>query len=215
MTNIAPTSNKQRAALPPAPILPFFIKANASQYRKSIGITRIGLALGISVIFWVKLGFLGWLITVIGIAAVIILIVYLLTRRSITVDNESVHYKNPFGIRKSININEIKSVEIFDNYVDPGFGVMPRIILAKKSGGFLFSIIGIFWPVTEVQKLLSALKANKVTLNFYSKPVQSQNIAKEFPNLVPYYERHPYMTAAIGSIVTIVAIIIGIVLFTI
>ena len=203
----------QTVQLPPAPALPFTLKASATQYRKSIGMTRVAAALGLSLVFWVKLGFLGWFISVVGIAAIIIVVIFLLTRRSITVNNDGVHYKNAFGVTKSVLFEEVASVEVFENYLEPGFGVMPRIILAKKSGGYLFSTIGLFWPYTESSKLLSSLKDNKVLLNVHTDPAQSSTIAKEFPNLVPYYERHPYWIAVIIAFLIIVAVAIAVILF--
>jgi|GEM_PF-3552717 len=213
MTNLTRTPKNQEVPLPPAPALPFTVKANAKQYIKSLGMTRIILALGITVVFWVRLGPLGWLISVVSIAALISLIILLLTRRSITVNSEGVHYKTSFGFKKSVKFDEIEAAEIFDNYTDPGFGVMPRIILSKKSGGSLFSIIGIFWPYEGMTSILSALRSKKVPLNFYIDPVQSAQVAKEFPKLVPFYEGHPYWVAAISVVVIFAAIFAGVVLF--
>jgi len=213
MTNITLSPTKQEVPLPPSPTLPFTVKADAKQYIKLLGPARIILALGVSVVFWVRLGPLGWLISVLAIAVLITLIIFLLTRRSITVNNEGVHYKTSFGFTKSATFNEINAVEIFDNYTDPGFGVMPRIILSKKSGKALFSVTGIFWPYEGLTAILSALKKNKVALNFYTNHIQSAQVAKAFPKLVPFYEGHPYWVAAISVVVIFAAIYAGVVIF--
>jgi len=213
MTTLTQTPTEQEVPLPPPPVLPFTIDADAKQYIKLLGPARIILALGVSVVFWVRLGPLGWLISVVGIAALVALIIFMLTRRSITVDTNGVHYKTAFGIVKSASFDEIKAVEVFDNYTDPGFGVMPRIIVAKKSGGYLFSLIGIFWPYEGMTQLLSSLKGNKVVTNFYINHIQSPQLAKEFPELVPFYERHPYWVAAISVVVIFAVITAGVLLF--
>jgi len=213
MTNLTLTPKNEQVPLPPAPALPFTLRADAKQYIKSLGVTRITLALLITIVFWVRLGPLGWLISVVSTAALITLIIFLLTRREITVNNEGVHYKTSFGLTKSARFDEIQSVEVLDNYIDPGFGVMPRIFVTKKSGGSLFSLIGIFWPYEGMTQLLSSLKDNKVTLNFYIDQIQSAAVAKEFPNLVPYYERHPYWVAAIAVVVIFAAVAAGVILF--
>jgi hypothetical protein len=215
MTNLTVTPKNQQVPLPPAPALPFTVKADTKQYLKSLGPARIILALGITIIFWVRLGPLGWLISVVSIAALIIFIIFMLTRREITVNNEGVHYKNSFGATKSTKFEEIEAVQILDNYFDPGFGVMPRILVGKKSGGVAFSIIGIFWPYEGMTKLLSAFKAKNVVLNFYIDQIQSTQVAKEFPKLVPFYEQHPYWVAMISVVVIFAAITIGVLLFVI
>ena len=213
MTNLTLTPKNQEVLLPPAPTLPFTVEADAKQYIKSLGALRIILALLITLVFWVRLGPLGWLISVVSIAAIITLIIFLLTRREITVNNEGVHYKTSFGITKSTKFSEIEAVQILDNYVDPGFGAMPRIMVAKKSGGAAFSMIGIFWPYEGMTQLLSALRSKKVTLNFYIDQIQSVQVAKEFPKLVPFYERHPYWIAAISVVVIFALITAGVLLF--
>lgn len=213
MTNPNYTPEEQEVPLPPAPALPFTIDADAVKYRQSIGTTRIVVALGITIIFWVRLGPLGWLISVVSIAALIWLIIFLITRRSITIDGQGVHYKGSFGAKKSIHFDEIKSVEVFDNYIDPGFGAMPRIIIAPKSGGYFFSIAGIFWPNESMAQLLSSLRDNKVALNFYTEPIVSAGISKQFPQLVPFYERHPYLVAVIASAVLFAVIIAAVLIF--
>ena len=213
MTNLTHTPKEQEVPLPPAPALPFTLKADTAQYRKSIGPFRILLALGVTAIFWVKFGPLVWLLSVIGIAVLIAIIIFMLTRRSITINNEGIHYKNSLGFTKSVRFDEVSTVEVFDNYSDPGFGTMPRIILAKKSGGYLFSIIGIFWPYEGMTKMLSSLKDNKVKMNFYIDYVQSQEVAKAFPNLVPFYERHPLWTAMILVVVLFAVVAAGVILF--
>jgi hypothetical protein len=213
MTNLTLTPKNEQVPLPAAPALPFTVKANAKQYVKSLGATRLILALGITIIFWVRLGPLGWLISVVSIAALITLIIFLLTRREITVNNEGVHFKNSFGVTKSTKFEEIESAQILDNYFDPGFGAMPRILVGRKSGGVAFSIIGIFWPYEGMTQLLSALKEKKVTLNFYIDQIQSTQVAKEFPTLVPFYERHPYWVAMISVVVIFAAITTGVLLF--
>jgi len=213
MTNPKYASEKQKMSLSLAPALPFTIKADAAKYRKSLGTTRIIIAVGITFIFWIRLGPLGWLISVVSIAALIWFIIFLITRRSITVDTNSLYYNGSFGVVKSANFNEIKSVEVFDNYIDPGFGAMPRIIVAKKSGGYLFSIAGIFWPNESTTTLLSSLKDNKVALNFHTQPVASADISKEFPQLVPFYERHPYWVVIIAATVIFAAIVAAVLIF--
>jgi len=213
MTNLTLTPKNQEVPLPPAPALPFTVRADAKQYIKSLGATRIVLALLITVVFWVRLGPLGWLISVVSIAALITFIIFMLTRREITVNNEGVHFKNSFGITKSTKFDEIEAAQILDNYVDPGFGAMPRIMVAKKSGGVAFSIIGIFWPYEGMTQLLSALRSKKVPLNFYIDQIQSAQVAKEFPELVPFYERHPYWVAAISVVVIFAGITAGVLLF--
>jgi len=213
MTNLTLTPKNQQVLLPPAPALPFTVKADIKQYSKSLGPARIILALGVTVVFWVRLGPLGWLVSVVGIAALITLIIFMLTRREITVNNDGVHYKNSFGATKSTTFEEIEAVHILDNYIDPGFGVMPRIMVEKKSGGKAFGIIGIFWPYEGMTQLLSSFRAKKVILNFYIDKIQSQQVAKEFPKLVPFYERHPYWVAMISVVVIFAAITAGVLLF--
>lgn len=213
MTKPKLTPNNKANPLPPTPLLPFTLKVDASLYRKSIGPGRIILALAISSIFWFKYGPLFWLFTVLGIAALIAGTVYMLSRRSITVDNQGVHFKTSYGLTKSAKFDEIQSVEVFNNYSDVSFGDMPRIIAAKKSGGYLFSIIGLFWPHEGMATLLSSFQDNKVALNFHNDIVQSSDIAKEFPKLVPFYEKYPYLAAGVGLVVAVAAIIAGILIF--
>jgi hypothetical protein len=190
-------------SLPPAPALPLRVKASFAQYSKKLGTGRIILAFIVSLFFWFRFGPVVWIISVVGLAAVIGIFIYLATSRSITVDQKQVRHKGMFGKTDALNLDEIETVKIFPYYLDAGFGTLPRIMIAKKSGGLFVGITGMFYTDESIFELLSALKSQGVKLEFYEDTVDYSTIAKQFPQLVASHERNPIGVGVILFVVII------------
>ncbi|MDB5163231.1 MAG: hypothetical protein JWO54_152 [Candidatus Saccharibacteria bacterium] len=195
-------------ALPPAPTLPFTSKASFSQYKTKIGTGRVILALIVSLFFWFKFGPVVWIVSVLGLAVVIGIFIYLATHRSVTVDQNGVRYKGMFGKTTSINFDEIETVKSFPFYMEAGFGILPRIIIAKKAGGYFVNLTGMFYTDESIFNLLSALRSKNVTLEFYEDTVDYSTIAKQFPQLVASYERNPIGLGVVLALVIVVVVAI-------
>lgn len=192
-----------------APPLPYTIKANLVAYRKRIGMGRIGLALIITLVFYFKLGFLGWLLSTAGLAVLIVAILYILKSRTLTITSSEVTHVNFFRRQRVIPFEAIEGVKVFINYYEVSFGAVPRVIIAEKSSKSPLILSTMYWPVDEIDKLLAVLRDKNITTDYYDDVVTSAMIKQQFPSYASYAERHTWMIAIIGSF-AIVAAVVGI-----
>ncbi|MFZ1301913.1 MAG: hypothetical protein WAQ27_05075 [Candidatus Microsaccharimonas sp.] len=200
------TDSAENPVTLPVPPLPLVVKANLKNYFGYLGFIRVGLALGISIFFWTKFGFIAWIISVVGITALIVIILFILSRRSVTLDEQGVHTKNGLGLKKNATYQEISTAKVFINYVEPGFGVIPRVVIGRKNANQLASFAGLFWLNEDMDKMLAVLNDKKVTVEYYDEAVTSLVVTKEFPDYFLAYERHPYWFA---SIIVAVILVVG------
>jgi len=191
--------------------LPLTIRTSFKEYRRRIGVVRVGLALAISLIILARYGFFAWIVFLVLIAALLAAILWVLLRRSLTLTDSEVVYKNAFGKERRSPISDITEVKVFAQYVDYSFGVMPRIIIATRQFTPLASLVGLFWAVEDLQKLAIGLEKVGVKGEVYDQPAASVQIAKQFPHLTPYYERHPYLTATYITIGIVAVIALGVI----
>ena len=182
--------------LPPAPALPYAFKTSFSHYGRIFSIPRIIIILGVAAILWYQFNIVTALLFLLVIAVIAGVITYLLSARSVSIDEKGVHYKNILGKGKTLPFNEIDSTKVFFNYLDPAFGYTLRVIIATKSEQSL-SVTGTFWTLDDIVSLISVMDAKKVTINYYQDAVSSFAIAKAFPKLVHPHERHPFLVGAV------------------
>lgn len=185
-----------------APTLPYTLHANLKEYRRRLGIGRILLALALTAFFYFRFGLLVWILSVIGLTLVIVAILVILSKRTVTVSQEGVEFKNAFGKRRSVQFSEIEGVKVFVNYYEPSFGMIPRVSIAVRGDKPPIVLVGMYWPVDELDKLLAVLRDKKVQTDYYADPATYSVIAKEFPNYATYMERH------LGRVVMIILPII-------
>lgn len=190
-----------------APPLPYMLRANLREYRKRLGLWRILLALGLTVIFFYKLGFLGWLVSVAGIALIIVIILWFLGKRTLEVTNSELIYRNALGKARNVAYTDIEGVKVFVNYYEPTFGVAPRVTIGLKQGEPL-SLYALYWPIDELDKLLAVLRDKSVSTEYYADPATYTMIAQQFPKYATLIERHPWRIAwvIVGAIVVIVTV---------
>lgn len=185
-----------------APALPYTLKANLQEYRRRLGVWRILLALGITVFFFYKFGFIGWLISVVAIGALIGIILWFLVRRSLEITQGELAYKNAFGKIRKIRFSDIEGVKVFVNYYEPAFGVAPRVSIAPVQGEPI-SLYSLYWPIDELDKLLAVLRDAKINTEYYADVASYSMISAQFPKYATYVERHPWgiAWAIVGAIV--------------
>jgi hypothetical protein len=197
--------------LPPPSALPYTFKANLAEYRRRLGIWRFILAFGLTFIIFLRFGVLAWALTVVLITAVILTVMYLLSRRSLTLTKTHIEFTNSFGKVKKLEYHDIQSFRIFVNYVEPSFGLTPRIIIATDKRPFV-SLVGMYWNLEDLDRLLSTIKDKKIDTEYFEDFAYSAQIAKQFPHSVPVYERHPYWIAFGIVILLLVVISVGVLL---
>ena len=151
--NESPAPQEQTAPSRTDIQLPLTIRTSFKEYRRRIGVVRVGLALAISLIILARYGFFAWIVFLVLIAALLAAILWVLLRRSLTLTDSEVVYKNAFGKERRSPISDITEVKVFAQYVDYSFGVMPRIIIATRQFTPLASLVGLFWAVEDLQKL--------------------------------------------------------------
>ncbi len=189
-----------------APSLPYALHANLKEYRRRLGVVRILAALALTSLFYFKFGFAVWLLSVAGLAFIIVAILYILSKRTVIASAEGVEFKNAFGKRRLVKYSEVEGVKVFVNYYEPSFGMIPRVSIAVKGGKPPIVLVGMYWPVDELDKLLAVLRDKKVKTDYYADPATYGDIATEFPSYATYLERHPGRIALILSAIIIVVV---------
>lgn len=185
----------QEVPLPPAPPLPFTMKANLKEYRRRVGVVRIVIAAALTMLIWLRFGYIAGAISTVVIVATIIITLSLLYRRSLVVSDESLTLKTPFGRHKTLAWSDLGKVHIFAQYLDEGFGIMPRVIVSDKNGNGFVSFTSLYWNVDDLNLLLATFKKRNIEVEWYADLARSVAIRKTLPKLLPYYERHPFVIA--------------------
>lgn len=210
MTTATPENSAQAAAASEpvvAPALPYTLHASLKEYRRRLGVVRILAALAITAFFYFRFGFVVWVLSVIGLAVLIIGILLILSKRTVTVSTEGVEFKNAFGKRRLVRYDEIDGVKVFVNYYEPSFGMIPRVSIAIKGDKPPIVLVGMYWPVDELDKLLAVLRDKNVPTDYYAEPATYSAIAAEFPSYATFTERHPGQVVMIILPILLVVIV--------
>lgn len=199
--------------LPVAPILPFQMKANLTEYRRRLGVLRFILAFGLTLLILARFGWASWLVFIAVVAVLILAILFVFAKRSLTVHSDRIEFKNAFGRVRQVTFEDISTVKVFMGHVEAGFGHAPRIIIGTKSNKPFFSATTLYWRAEDIDSLLAALKDKNVAIESYEELVLSYAIAKQFPEYVTVVEKHPiWISFGIVALI-IVAIIVGLLVY--
>lgn len=199
--------------LPAAPSLPFHIKADLSGYRQRLGVFRIVLAIALTGIIFFRFGWLAWVISVVVIGLTIFIVMFALSRRSVTLNADSIQVHSAFGRTTTVSYADLAGAKVFLGYIEAGFGHAPRIVVGKNNNKPLLSMNTLYWNVNDIDLLQATLQSKNVALETYVDPVLSATVAKQFPGYVSYFERHPYLVA-VGIVFALLIAITVFVLLT-
>lgn len=189
------------------PTLPYTFKAHLGEYRKRLGAGRILLALGLTSIFAFRFGVLVWILSVIGIAAVIWGVMYLLSTRTITLSSDSIVYRNGFGKQRTIRLSEIEGVKAFLGYIEASFGIAPRIVVGVKGDAAPLILSALYWKPDDLDIVLAYATEKSLETISYPDPVSYPAIAKEFPSYASYIERHTGLVAIIAVVAILIVVV--------
>lgn len=192
--------------LPAAPALPYTFKTSFAHYRRIFGLSRIIIVLAVSGILWYRFNLTTGVIFFLVVMALVAVIIYLLSSRSVSIDEKGIRYKNLLGKVTTTSFSEVDSAKVFFNYLDPAFGYTLRVIVGTKSGKAL-SISGTYWTTEDIVALISVLDSKKAKVQYYQNAVSSYAIAKEFPTLVYPHERHPFLVGGALLLLLLAAIV--------
>lgn len=190
-----------------APALPYEMKATLKGYWPRVGIWRFILGFALTFLIYLRGGFWAWLISLVAIVVLLTIILFVFSKRSITATNTGLEYRNAFGAKHPIAYSEIEVARLFLAYIEAGgFGVIPRVIISSKQGKPFASLYALYWPPEDIGALIALLEDKKVKVEYFDTLVDSARIAKQFPESVRYYEKHPYLVA-IGIVVLLLVVI--------
>lgn len=196
----------------PTSDLPLTIQVNVKQYLRRLGVPRFILAA-------VLLGFVGVYadpITagiIIGSVVVILGISFFHISR-LKVEVTTTHIRRFGGLAKSktIQLTNLAPVLGFLQYVEPGFGVYPRIILRDTTTRTIISLQALYWGLEDIQRLAAVVEALGKEAQYYEGLATSAMIAKQFPDYLPLHERRPYALAfGIVGILMIAIAVVGVI----
>ncbi len=193
-------------------VLPLIIRANSETYRKYLGPFRIGLGLILSLYFWFKFGFWGWVISVVGIALLLTLIMAALFGRRIEFDGNVLRYRNALGLTKDVPIDQIADVRVYLSYVESTFGVTPRIFITNKLPGKRpISLLSLYWRPEDLDNLLAALHQQGVPVRYSEEGTSAQLLVKESPELFSFMERHYLLSGILIALAILAVIVVGVI----
>lgn len=193
--------------LPSVPKLPFAISATlADRYRRVFTIPRILIILGLTLYFFYKFGFIGWLISIAGIAIIVTTMLLIMIKRSVVMNETSIVYRRFLSTKRTLRYEEIESVVVFMNFSEAAFGWAQKVVIGLISGKAPISLYQYYWDDSEVQKVLAVFKEKGVEIKYHKEVVTSLSIAQEYPKHASYSERNPKRTVIITTIATLFAI---------
>ncbi len=195
-----------------APELPYTFRANLKQYFRKLGVWRVVLALALTLLLYLRFGFFVWVLSVVGIAAIIGCILFFLAHRRITITNEGLEYYNPFGRVRKITYGEIESAKVFVNFYEPSFGAMPRVSIGMHADVPPIVLSGMYWPLENLDKLLASFEDKKVVVESSTDVVVIKHITTYFPKYATYAERHTVLLATLIVLGIFVAITLFVVI---
>lgn len=215
--SLPPTQSPDQQLPTPEPIvappLPFTANANLTEYRRRLGVWRIILAFALTFFFFYKLGFVGWLLSVVAITAILITILMFFKKRSITLTETGIEYRRLLAKPRLISYEEIESVKVFLYFYEASFGTAPKAVFGLKSKQSPISLYALYWSPEDIDKILAILKDKKVLVEYYEDIATYTVIAQQFPSYATYIEKHPVKIAVFATIGIIVAITLGIIIF--
>lgn len=186
------------------------IRPDLRDYRKRLGWFRVVLAIGLTFIVFYAKGFEAWLITVFGVGIILAAYFVYLKRRSLMIEDGQLIYTNAFGKKRTLSLPDIESVRVYLAYIEPSFGYAPRVIISGKQTGYFMSLISLYWNSKDIDALVEYFKEQSVNVEYFDQPTVSRMIAQQFPDSVPYYEKHPVRIALAIVGALFVAITIGV-----
>lgn len=198
--------------LPQAPKLPLRIKANLKEYYGRVGAWRVTLALVIILVVFFRFGPLVWLAVIAATALLVFGILFMLSRRAVTFNEDSIQVHSAFGTTKTVSYKDVNGVKVFMGYIEAGFGHSPRLIVGLKNNKPLFSMTTLYWDAKDIDLVQATFQSKGIKVEAYEDVVVSATIAKEFPGYVAYYERHPYILAALIVAAIVVAVTVFVLL---
>ncbi|MGH7218288.1 MAG: hypothetical protein ACREGE_02500, partial [Candidatus Microsaccharimonas sp.] len=180
-----------------APTLPHTLEANLKQYFRKLGAWRIVLALALTALLYLRFGLLVWILSVVGLAAIIGIILFFLARRRLMATDTGLEYTNPFGRVRKITYGEIETAKVFVNFYEPSFGAMPRVSIGMQADVSPIVLSGMYWPLEGLDALLAILNDKKVVVESTAEVVMIKHITTYFPKYATYAERHTIMLATL------------------
>lgn len=198
---------------PIPPKFPYTFKANLSEYRRRLGLWRIVLAVSLTLIIFFRFGLVAWLVTVVGLAILIGTGIFLISRRSITLTEKEIRYVTMFGSTKTLPYSQIENPRAFMQFFDPGFGIMPRIIIGTKAKKPFLALTPLFWKPEDLDRMLIAFDSKGIQFEYFEDVADSAAITKQFPESLTYIEKHPYRIAFVIVILIIVLATGGVLMF--
>lgn len=197
--------------LPEPPQPPFFLRGNLTEYRRRLGTKRLSLGFTLTLYFLYKFGFVGWLISIAVLVAIISLILLLMISRSIRAEDSTMSYRRIFKSRRTISYDEIESVKVFENFNEFAFSGAQKVIIGFKQKSWPIKMYEYYWLKTDVEKLLALFKQKNVSIEYYDQPVTAAVIAKQFPRYASFSELHARLVITITIVVTTLVLAGGIV----
>jgi len=204
----APTEPTEQPPIVQVPPLPYEFKADISQLRKRLGVWRYVLGYIIAFVLLVRF---GWIVVGVGfavLALVIVVSIFIPSRRSIVAMEDKIEYRNGFGKVRTLPYADIEGVKVFLGYYVDNFGVSPRILIGQKNGGAPLSITSVYWKGDDLDKLLAVLKDKGIVLEAYDAVVTYREIAQQFPTYVSGLERNT-RKIILFTVIGIIVLIIG------
>jgi len=194
-----------------APARPYTLEANLRQYFRKLGAWRIVLALALTALLYLRFGLLVWILSVVGIAAIIGITLFFLARRRLTATETGLEYTNPFGRVRRVTYGEIETAKVFVNFYEPSFGAMPRVSIGMQADVSPIVLSGMYWPLEGLDNLLAVFNDKKVVVESTADVVMMKHITTYFSKYATYAERHTVLLASLIVLGILVAITIFVV----
>lgn len=183
------------------------ISAKPAAYKNNL-VPRIVVVLLVAGFAYWRYGLVPTLIFLAIMAVVVSLVLWIPLQRRFSITDKKVVYKGLLGRTITMAFKDVTHALYATAYLEPNFGGVSRIVIADEKNKKLISLNGIYWDAEDLKKSAEVLKKN-VTLKVIDNQITFTDLAKEYPSVMPYYERHPFALGLIiaGIIVAVLAVI--------
>jgi hypothetical protein len=144
----------------------------------------------------------GYLLPILGttafaLAGLVLLLMFRLAR--VTASPGRLEVRNPFGFTRVVTGDDLGPAVMIDDYTVPmgvaslvgGVGIsLPRLLILNSRGKPALSWLSAFWTPRQMKKLTAALGLEMVA-------VRRKDVRQHYPNAVPLWTTHIWITAFI------------------
>lgn len=129
-----------------------------------------------------------------SVATLLIVLVGFHARR-LTVSDQGIKYSGWFGLKSRVTPETIGQIVFANNYYEYNFGGVKRILVGTPDGKRHFTLSTAYWTDEAYEALAAYAEKHNVKTVQDDDPTDFQTLVAKYGKMLPYFERHIFLTA--------------------